>query len=734
MFDVRSTKFIKVVPFLVANLFLASLTAVLVPEPAAAAACSPTTGSVSIGGVTYQTATFTTTCTYTVPAGVTKVDAMLVGGGGGGAGGAVNFASGGGGGAGGFGIYSALAVAPGEVFDLVVGSGGIASGERSGLPGNAGGQTSLSLSSQVLSENGGSGGGAASSGTPGVAGAGGASGDSYNGGSAASILNGLVSGSGGSAISAGGSTTSLTVGHTSDFTGTSVTYANGGGGAYVDSPWAGLHLSGAGSSTYGSGGYGGKGSIGSYSYAYGGGNGVQGVIVLRWATPTLYSGQVDRGSTFINGAQIKAATDGTSTVTIVGTNLADVSSVTVNGQSASFSAISSTKLIFEAPAQAVGAYDLVLTNPSGSLTQANYVRYYARPVVTTDAVINGAAVASQSLTISASIWTNWNSKQSSWYRCETQVTTAQDGVPDDCSAIGWGGSTYELRSADICKFVTLREDLNNGGVYAPYRTLISTTRVLASASPWVLVTDGQNSTAETCSTTSSTVPVATSKSGVNFVEWNTAADGSGSAYQPGASLSLTGNLQLYAIYASPNSGTGNSSNPLNAYQGPTLKPLEKSELVPGSKVLFGGSNLDGVYQASIDGMRVEISHQSSSTIELVLPASLSAGLKDLVLLSDYGKLTVLDFLNVGKPSPSTNVPNPQTPKITIGSFNGYVVVYLKGHAGERLSLRIAGEWLVVDSLRSDFERVVKKRREGELVDVLVYINRALESETTQLVR
>ena len=88
-------------------------------------------------------------------------------------------------------------------------------------------------------------------------------------------------------------------------------------------------------------------------------------------------------------------TDGESVVTINGSNFSTVTSVAVGGLQASFSATSNTKLVFTAPANSVGTYDLEISNDAGTLTKSNYIQYLARPTLVTDAVLNGSAIASQ---------------------------------------------------------------------------------------------------------------------------------------------------------------------------------------------------------------------------------------------------------------------------------------------------------------------------------------------------
>lgn len=108
--------------------------------PAQAATCSPTTsgftgnGSIGVSGTSYTVLTFSTAgnCDWTVPAGVTSIEALVVAGGGGGGG--RNWAGGGGGG----GVLrnADVALTPGSPVSVSVGAGGIGGA-------NAGGSSSL---------------------------------------------------------------------------------------------------------------------------------------------------------------------------------------------------------------------------------------------------------------------------------------------------------------------------------------------------------------------------------------------------------------------------------------------------------------------------------------------------------------------------------------------------------------------------------------------------------------
>ena len=64
-------------------------------------------------------------------------------------------------------------------------------------------------------------------------------------------------------------------------------------------------------------------------------------------------------------------------------------------------------------------------------------------------------------------------------------------------------------------------------------------------------------------------------------------------------------------------------------------------------------------------------------------------------------------------------------KVNAGSFKGYVALYAKGYAGQRMSTKVGKDWVVVESLASNFERVVEFTGAGYTVAVRIYIDRVL---------
>ena len=63
-------------------------------------------------------------------------------------------------------------------------------------------------------------------------------------------------------------------------------------------------------------------------------------------------------------------------------------------------------------------------------------------------------------------------------------------------------------------------------------------------------------------------------------------------------------------------------------------------------------------------------------------------------------------------------------KVNVGSFKGYVALYAKGYKGKKMSAIVAGKWIVVASLATDFERVVRYTGAGYDIVTTIYIDGA----------
>jgi hypothetical protein len=255
---------------------------------------------------------FTSSGTFTVPAGVTQVDVLIVaGGGGGGRKSSGNFVGGGGGGAGGVRWEPMVTVTPEGTVAVTVGLGG-AGGNPTGDNAKAGGDSSFGALtatgggagaiSDALGSNMGQDGGSGGGGRYDQAGGSGAAGQGHRGGTACPTTPAQGAGGGGGAggvgedgqDSCGGSG-----GNGRDFSaifGTSYGVSGwfgggGGGGAYTANPagdggtgggGAGGANNANGTSATASTGGGGGGAGGGTSGSASGGNGASGIVIIRY--------------------------------------------------------------------------------------------------------------------------------------------------------------------------------------------------------------------------------------------------------------------------------------------------------------------------------------------------------------------------------------------------------------------------------------------------------------------
>ncbi len=240
-------------------------------------------------GVWGQT-TFTTSGTWTCPAGVTSVTVECWGGGGGGGFGRSTKGAAGGGGGGGAYASSVITVTPGNNYTMTIGASGTG-GAASGTAGTNGGVTSFGVTT-VIAAGGIFGAGIATN-NAGSGGAGGTVAGStgttrFAGGTGANGVNGTVVTSGGGGGGAGANTLSdgangaLRVGGTGVAPG-----GNGGNGAD--------NLAGTAGSTFGAGGAGGHRNNNNRA----GGDGAPGLVRITYTCPT-YSLSATSPTTPIN--------------------------------------------------------------------------------------------------------------------------------------------------------------------------------------------------------------------------------------------------------------------------------------------------------------------------------------------------------------------------------------------------------------------------------------------------
>lgn len=341
------------------------------PDPAYAAACAPT--SSNAGSDVVLTFNNTTSCEWTVPAGVTDVRVLLVGGGGGG-----GFDIGGGGGGGGYREVNSVSTTPGESVSIVAGAGGAGDVAR-GTPctGTNGSSSSAGFLSGSLTAIGGGGGGGQDGGgacsTDGLAGGSGGGGGvglswpkvggvgtyatdgdattfGNAGGNTPTSGSYYAGGGGGGAGAAGGNGSSNAsgsiggaggAGKSSNITGSAVTYAGGGAGGFYQAGTRGLGGAGGGGSggtnatgptagTNGLGGGGGGGGVQNCCYGQGGAGG-RGVVIIRYSVADTTPPTVTLTTATLNPAQsatVQSTETGTAYIVKSTVSVSGVASIT----------------------------------------------------------------------------------------------------------------------------------------------------------------------------------------------------------------------------------------------------------------------------------------------------------------------------------------------------------------------------------------------------------------------
>jgi len=242
--------------------------------------------SITVNAPVVQSFTSTGSGTFNVPSGVSAVQLLAVAGGGGGGTGNIN-EGGGGGGGGGMVEHSSYPVSPGGTVSYTVGSAGsTGSSGQNTVWGNVTANGGGNGGNNNVGGNGGSGGGGGGGGQPWPGGnatqgpSGGGTGYGNPGGQGShnsqpgNGRGGSGGGAGGSGQngSSGGNTPGS--GRSNSISGSSVTYSQGGPGNGQPGPPANVSGSPAPGGSYGYGAQGGN--------APGGGNGSQGIIIIKY--------------------------------------------------------------------------------------------------------------------------------------------------------------------------------------------------------------------------------------------------------------------------------------------------------------------------------------------------------------------------------------------------------------------------------------------------------------------
>jgi hypothetical protein len=111
------------------------------------------------------------------------------------------------------------------------------------------------------------------------------------------------------------------------------------------------------------------------------------------------------------------------------------------------------------------------------------------------------------------------------------------------------------------------------------------------------------------------------------------------------------------------SGSGSSAQPTPAptpetptYRGPTLQPLTE-EVLAGAQITFEGTKLDSLNRAIVSSLELVIVSKTSTSLVVVLPATLASGQYEIDVYSEFGRLTLLSAFTI-KSAPPAPDPDP----------------------------------------------------------------------------
>jgi hypothetical protein len=165
--------------------------------------------------------------------------------------------------------------------------------------------------------------------------------------------------------------------------------------------------------------------------------------------------------------------------------------------------------------------------------------------------------------------------------------------------------------------------------------------------------------------------------------------------------------------------------PAPVYSGPVISGALSA--IAGTEVTLTGNRLESVTVAHVGGVQVRIVSALAQSLTFDVPISMASGSYDLVLQSSFGTLTIQNGLTVLAPMDKGSVVEETLKRLTVVAQNGFIAIYTKGYEGQRLSAKVAGKWLVIDSLSEslngkNFSRTVRFTGAGYNIFVHLYIN------------
>ena len=144
-------------------------------------------------------------------------------------------------------------------------------------------------------------------------------------------------------------------------------------------------------------------------------------------------------------------------------------------------------------------------------------------------------------------------------------------------------------------------------------------------------------------------------------------------------------------------------------------------------VSLSGQDFDKLTKVSVGNKVIVPTVQTSSAMTLQLPC-LEPGKYDLKFESKTGDLvyrSLFEVLGIEQTELVEIEGLGGDTVVNAGSFKGYVAIYAKGYEGQRLSAKVGADWVIVESLDSDFERITDFTGADVEISVRIFIDRVL---------
>jgi hypothetical protein len=207
-------------------------------------------------------------------------------------------------------------------------------------------------------------------------------------------------------------------------------------------------------------------------------------------------------------------------------------------------------------------------------------------------------------------------------------------------------------------------------------------------------------------------------------------------YAAGALADITTIAQEVAEESGVAPAPSNDPSPRPTYYGPTSRPLMETEATAGASVRIEGNDMSTVEQVFIGSTEVEILESTDDYLVLKTPSGM-IGIKDLMLRwaseTRSGRYFIPRAIKIVEPDEAEDEPeesevpvSEDSQAVNAGTFKGIVAIYAKGFEGSRLSAKVGEDWVIVESLASDYERIIERTRWiSHDLAVRIYIDRVL---------